>query len=516
MSIGLGLPNSTMSADDWRRIEALRVTDVVDLHHFAGRWADVKRRWPSCHIHARIDKRGTLGNPLLEAAELAALWYLYGHLVSSWRMRNEVNLPSEGEGATPSQWRNFAIDFGREVKRLCPGIILYLPAVAPWTPDWDAWLDASASVMREPQLYDGWDTHVYGEPNEVDNILWKMRTLYGGPIIATELNFGAGRQVDVAAYAERLPAVLAMCEKWNVSRVCWFIYRWCSPDQQLPTSLDVTAHPALERKMMELNKPAPVPTQKLYLAVIPSNQDRNVGVSGVSEDTQCAKLAAQILEVSRVYPVAQIKVFTGSPESKDTTYLAGLISQQNQAKAWLDTAPAGALTVALNFHTDSGRNWSHLGYYWKADPPGYVSKQVGKACIDALLPIWGNTQVVNADYSGYVFARYVGKHCPALLELGSHEDAGDCAKLVNQGPQIAETILLAILRLFGLSAATPTSPLPPVTPAINWAIVGDYATWALARVGAREEPRDKVAFEKHLVAIGNPPPVDTPAHGWPA
>jgi hypothetical protein len=39
-------------------------------------------------------------------------------------------------------------------------------------------------------------------------------------------------------------------------------------------------------------------------------------------------------------------------------------------------------------------------------------------------------------------------------------------------------------------------------PQIDWEKVGEYARWSLARIQAREDPRDVKAFVTHLNALG--------------
>jgi len=202
--------------------------------------------------------------------------------------------------------------------------------------------------------------------------------------------------------------------------------------------------------------PAPIPappTVRLWLAILPSNQDRNRWYEGsqwTHEMAQMALLAARTLGTSRSYPAVLAKVFTGKPESQDTYHLESLEIQQMAAKVWLDKAPAGTYTVALNLHSDSG-TFSHVGGYWRRDVPGWVSKNLAARVVTALLAFWPkDTSILSGDYSDYLFAQKIGRHCPVLIEVGSHQNERDLAIVREKGFLLGRSMVKAIANYLGI------------------------------------------------------------------
>ncbi len=217
-------------------------------------------------------------------------------------------------------------------------------------------------------------------------------------------------------------------------------------------------------------KPAPQPggetvTAKLWVAIIPSNQDHNPVLGGTHEMAQMALLAAQLLAASRKHTAVQARVFTGKPESADTYQYQGLHEQQQVVYRWLETAPAGTLTVCFNIHSDSGTQ-SHVGWYYCGGQTS-VSYRLAKRLGTALAEWFGTDVVLSADYSDYIFAgEQRGRNAPVLLEVGSHQNAHDIDILRAKGPAIADDLMSSILQFFGLAlggtAPSPTPPPPPV------------------------------------------------------
>src|SRR5262245_12938377 len=231
------LPNRPFEDNEWDQIRALNVRDYVDLHHFRSRWPELKQRQPDARLHARVDVRGALGDPELEAADLARQIAENGAAVATWRYRNEPNL--ESPGVTPEQWRDWLTAFGQEVKRRAPSASVYAPAVSPSPPGaWLAWLDATVEGARAGGL-DGIDAHAYGNPDQVREVVDAHRSRWPGRLLVTEHNFGAGQQYDLARYAADLPEVIRRCGEREVEAVCLFIWQWANPDMHLPTSVDV-------------------------------------------------------------------------------------------------------------------------------------------------------------------------------------------------------------------------------------------------------------------------------------
>jgi hypothetical protein len=265
--------------------------------------------------------------------------------------------------------------------------------------------------------------------------------------------------------------------------------------------------------------PTPQEAKKvLYLAIIPSNQDRNAVIGGTDERVQCHQFAAKLLSIARNYDGVVAKVIPGEPESLDRTPYQNLILQQKAAKTWLDSfRNENAIKVALNFHTDSGFT-SHVGYYWWN--LGH-SRSLGKTICDAVAPIFATRDIRNADYSSYIFVKeQLGSPCtPLLLELGSHQNLSDTQTLANRGNDIALKIITSTLSYFGLPIKTVETTPPAWVPAkgpslgVTWADVGYYALWANLRIGNREDPRSRQDFINHCVAIGKG--TDITKYGFP-
>ncbi len=248
--IGLHLPNSPLSDDDLKRIDALNVRDVVDLDLFADRWPSLVKRWPGVRIHARIYKRGWPADPEAEARYLCDLADQHPE-VATWRCRNEPNI--ESPGCTPSDWRWYLTAFGQAVRARRPDIQLYTPAIAPWWVGWRDWVEATLAVTSATiGLYAGRDAHAYGTLAEVADILWQVQS-DRQDVLVTELNFGAGRDVDLRDYAASLPDITEECLlRARVQAVCYFIWHWQNPDMELPTSLDVRGTP-IEAAIARIN-----------------------------------------------------------------------------------------------------------------------------------------------------------------------------------------------------------------------------------------------------------------------
>jgi hypothetical protein len=268
--------------------------------------------------------------------------------------------------------------------------------------------------------------------------------------------------------------------------------------------------------------PTPTPQEAkkvLYLAILPSNQDRNPVIGGNDERVQCHQFAAKLLSIARNYDGVVAKVISGEPESQDKSSYQNLHAQQKAAKAWLDSfGNQNAIKVALNLHTDSGYD-SHVGYYWWNQ--GH-SRALGKAICEAIAPIFATKKINNADYSDYIFVRdQLRSPCtPLLLELGSHQNQSDTQTLANRGNDIAIKIITSTLSYFGLPIKTVETAPPAWVPlkgpslGVTWADVGYYAFWANLRIQNREEPRDRQAFLNHCVAVGKG--TDVTKYGYPS
>ncbi len=201
---------------------------------------------------------------------------------------------------------------------------------------------------------------------------------------------------------------------------------------------------------------------KLWIALIPSNQATNPCCAIYSnEQQQMEAFADTFAKVAAGYPLLNVRVVKGGPET-DTKNLPKLKAQQAEAAAWLNTAPAGTLTLALNLHSDSG-DYRHVGaYYGMTD----VSKRLATALLPVLAKQFDVTKTLSADYGAQGYLAWTcmpdggRRHCPVILELGTHTISQDVWLLKNSAWPISRAILTALLAFFGLS----TAPAQPSTP----------------------------------------------------
>lgn len=421
---------------------------MVDLHYWPDRWAWFAQRGVA--VHVRLDRRGPLGDPAGEAAAVASLAGTHPE-VTSWIPRNEPQL--ESPGATPTAWR----DYLRAFVTALPAELHGRVAIPPLCPEiaLDEWLRASVEGGAGLGLM---HAHAYGDSVTVTARLAAIRRHWRGRLLVTEWNYGAGRAVGDADWATMVPGVVAAANKAGVEALCVFIWAWQTPDTPLPTTVDVAESPAVQQALRVAaaapEPPDPAPVARLWLAVIPSNQDHNRWIEQGKPTNECAQMAlfsARMLGVSRDYPAVKARVFTPCPESADTYHLQGLYEVQARARAWLDTAPKGTYTVALNLHSDSGR-YSHVGYYWRSDTDGAdVSHRLARALCGRLKTFWpAGARIVGGAYDDYVFAQAIGEHCPVLLELGSHQVPLDLAIIREKGYLVARALVRDALAFFGL------------------------------------------------------------------
>ena len=191
-----------------------------------------------------------------------------------------------------------------------------------------------------------------------------------------------------------------------------------------------------------------IPTKRLYLAIVPSNQNYNqfyLRGQLTNEQVQLALYAARMLAICRTIPNITAKVFTGRPESADTYYLSGLRENLNTAADWLRAQPPG-VKVCLNLHTDSGEG-THIGYYWWNQ--GH-SRMLGEKIVRSMATIFGDhTAILNAYYTGYYFVTLTSDACtPLLLECGSHQNTHDINLLNDCGYLVARATINATLQYF--------------------------------------------------------------------
>jgi hypothetical protein len=195
------------------------------------------------------------------------------------------------------------------------------------------------------------------------------------------------------------------------------------------------------------------------VAVIPSNQDRNVGaIPGHNEAGNCRIIARKIVsEFSR----RGIAVTYWEPilESADTADHHGLAQTMRDAAAWLtdQQTRTGAKVAALHVHTNAGTapdvGSSHTGFCYGNDGRAAalgrtIAERIGQVLV---LP------VVPYDYSGlqYLFEVLFPGIPSVLLEVTRHDRLPDLQSLYAKVDAVAVAIVDGTLGWAGIAALTP-------------------------------------------------------------
>lgn len=182
-----------------------------------------------------------------------------------------------------------------------------------------------------------------------------------------------------------------------------------------------------------------------FLVVIPSNQDRNIGLGGYVESAGMSDLARAIVAAGSKQPDLRVTVCTGEPESRDgPNRLAGLKQQLLNAVAVLrgyGAAPGDGIIVSI--HSDSG-TYSHVfGCY---DTAG---SQLAMTVAVPVAAVFGVT-AKPLRLAGYLFDQMRGEYKAALIEDGSHQNAHDVDLLTNHTAEIAEAVVKGAMEYFGI------------------------------------------------------------------
>ena len=193
------------------------------------------------------------------AAKNGALWidrpYYVGNPAPSWlvakgqathaagglvQVLNEPNNPIEGWQGGPSAY----VAFWQAVSAADPSV-LWLPApLSPSIDGWQAWV-----IPGLPR----YSLHCYGTLAQMQaTVEWYLANTSGDCYI-TEVNFGAGQTVDVPTWCQTdFAPFLAWCQgQPRVKAVCWFAWRWRSPDIPLPTPVDAASWPQVVSTLQE-------------------------------------------------------------------------------------------------------------------------------------------------------------------------------------------------------------------------------------------------------------------------
>lgn len=368
----------------------------------------------------RVDVRGDDYNGGADARLLTDLYSKYPN-IKTWRIRNEPNI--ESPGRTPDDWYRYLMDLAQGVPS---DMQLFTAAISPGTSDWLNWFRATVKAASK---FKGVDAHIYGNPTEFETILKQIRDLYYGRLFITEYNFGAGREYNLNKYAQDWPTILELCDKYKVEMCSVFIWEWFNPDSSLKTTVNVKDTP-MEAAMKQQPQPQP---SKFKVAIVPSNQDKNLCVDGSNEMEQVASFVSVLLAQAPADITA--KIFVPKPESLDKTKYEGLYAVQKSVDEW-------GPDLAINIHTDSGY-FSHTGTY--SDGSDII-----KALCSELCPRLGkfiDGPCAQGNYYDYIFASI--KAPAILLELGSHQMKEDIEALKNNASGISYTIWEGVKVIFG-------------------------------------------------------------------
>lgn len=204
---------------------------------------------------------------------------------------------------------------------------------------------------------------------------------------------------------------------------------------------------------------------KLWLALTPSNQAYNKW-GNTDELRQMAAFADAMATVANRYDAITCKVFNGQAET-NTASNPNLRAQLDAAYSWLNTANAGTLTVGLGLHSDSGTT-PHVGAYWgNAD----ITKRLALALREQMRIFFGSaTGLAGANYEepGYLqWTRAYGKHCPVILELGSHQVPAMVDRLASNPTYLANLLVDALLAFFVLPKTLKPVPVDATDDALN-------------------------------------------------
>lgn len=251
--VGLHFPNRALVGGELDAILSLGCQDYLIFLPIeqAGYWAgvadDLKRRCPGARVHVRIERRGALdvgGDCDLLTMAAAA----FGETATSYRCRNEPNL--ESPGVTPRGWGDYLSRLGAW---LPTGIRekTFAPALSPCG-DWLTWLQETAGALNALEAghmpLAGLDAHAYGWPSQVSQVLAAYRQLWGGRLLLTETNPGAGNQFDEGRWRGDVGPVIDVAEGHGVEAVCFFIWYWDHPDTAwpMPSHLNIRDYPLVQ------------------------------------------------------------------------------------------------------------------------------------------------------------------------------------------------------------------------------------------------------------------------------
>jgi hypothetical protein len=187
-----------------------------------------------------------------EIVEKARAWLDQGCRV---QLGNEPNLPAEQFGGGPSEYAEWFLDVAA---RLPLGARLDYAGMSPGMPGWRDWYTHPLARLAVGRA-SGIAAHAYGTCDQMlELVRFLAGTFPGKPLWLAEVNFGAGQEVNLEAWAtaELDPFLDACAAIPEVEAVTYFGYRWQTPDMHLPTPVD-GAGTAIEHVLRTWTPPKP-------------------------------------------------------------------------------------------------------------------------------------------------------------------------------------------------------------------------------------------------------------------
>jgi len=237
---GIHLPNRPFkNRDEWERIKNLGCSHVVDLDLFRERWGLFAQ---GIDLHVRIWDINCSAEYVTELIDNYPQ-------IKTIRVGNEVNVETT---LTPQEWFN-------KLMALCaklPRRVLDKFSIAAPSPGLLNYYDFLQQGIDVATYYNlkYIDAHVYGNAEQVIALLDYYRSTWGGSVIVTEYNFGAGNNYTISNWCADYVTIMKVAALY-VDAFCIFIWQWDNPNVALPMSVDVidTALEKVIPRVMEIS-----------------------------------------------------------------------------------------------------------------------------------------------------------------------------------------------------------------------------------------------------------------------
>jgi len=183
-------------------------------------------------------------------------------------------------------------------------------------------------------------------------------------------------------------------------------------------------------------------TVRVAIAIVPSNQDRNLGViAGYSEAGGMRDVLAPRLAETLEAAGYDAEVFFTGFESVDQTELEHLHSACRLAKEHLDTVQAD-IKLSIHLHTDASlEHYSHTAYLYESEEARKLGEAIGRKVQAAL----GTERLVPIKTTGYVYHKDLQPHTSALIEVCAHDNRRDLEALYGRVPATVQAIVDGVI-----------------------------------------------------------------------